>query len=323
MRRGAQDRLHVPAAWLAESGTALYIGLIALIAGASGLYYILFPELGALGHDIFKRPRGTWARAPLMLILTPLSTAVAGTLIARNLPYGLLSVLLDVGFSVLAITVLRSPIAPAISAGLLPLTLGIRSLWYPPSLLVGTGFLAGFAVLYARFGAPSAPVARDMQDVADDEVEEPPRNFSWTPFFFGFLILAFLAGDFTGWRFVLFPPLVVIGFEAFAHPAVCPWAGRPVALPVACALTATAGVLCVLVLGTGPIGAMCSVLTGVLVLRVLDLHVPPALAVGLLPFVMTHPGFRFPLAVLLGTGIETAVLLLWRRFAGSIAVRAG
>ncbi len=322
MRRGAQGGHRVPAAWLTESGTALYIGLIALIAGASGLYYILFPELGALGHDIFNRPRGTWARAPLMLIITPLSTAVIGTLIARSLPYGLLSVLLDVGFSVLAITVMRSPIAPAISAGLLPLTLGIRSLRYPPSLLVGTGLLAGIAVLRARLGAPSAPVARELQGEADDEVEQAPRNFSWAPFFFGFLILAFLASDVTGWRFVLFPPLVVIGFEAFAHSAVCPWAGRPVALPLACGLTATAGVLCVLALGTGPIGAMCSVLAGALVLRVLDLHVPPALAVGLLPFVMAHPGFRFPLAVLLGTGLETAVFLVWRRFAGSIAVRA-
>jgi len=57
----------------------------------------------------------------------------------------------------------------------------------------------------------------------------------------------------------------------------------------------------------------------VLVLRVLDLHVPPALAVGLLPFVMAHPGFRFPLAVLLGTGLETTAFLTWRWFARSMA----
>ena len=322
MRQSEKGALGAPRAWVEESGTAVYIGLIALIARSSGLYFILFPELGALGHDILKRPEGTWARAPVMLIVTPLLTAVVGTLIARDLPYGLLSVLLDVGCSVLAITVLRSPIAPAISAGLLPLILGIRSFWYPPSLLIGTGLLAFVAVLRTWRIVPRAAATREAQDVLDDEVEEAPRGLSWIPFFLVFLILTFVASDLTGWRFILFPPLVVIGFEAFAHPVVCPWATRPMALMFACGLTAAAGVLCVLLLGTGPIGAMCSILAAVLVLRVLELHVPPALAVGLLPFVMAHPSFRFPLAVLVGTGIETAAFLAWRRFARSFAIRA-
>lgn len=321
MTAGEEGELHAPRAWIAESGTVLYIGLIALIAGTSGLYYILFPELGALGHDIFKRPAGTWARAPLMLIVTPALTAVVGTMIARDLPYGLLSVLLDVGCSVLAITILRSPIAPAISAGLLPLILGIRSFWYPPSLLIGTGLLAFVAVLRTWVSAPREAAVREAQDVLDDVVEEAPQGLSWLPFFVVFLILTFAASDLTGWRFVLFPPLVVIGFEAFAHPAACPWAARPVALMAACGLSASAGVLCVVLLGTGPLGAMCSILTAALVLHVLDLHVPPALAVAMLPFVMPHPTFRFPLAVLVGTGVETAAFLAWRRLARSIVTR--
>ncbi|EQD37481.1 conserved hypothetical protein, membrane, partial [mine drainage metagenome] len=91
-----------PASGWPSPRPSLYIGLIALVAQASGYVYVLFPELGALGHDILKRPRGTWARAPLMLIFTPLATAVVGTLITRHLPYGVTSVLLDVGFSVVA-----------------------------------------------------------------------------------------------------------------------------------------------------------------------------------------------------------------------------
>jgi hypothetical protein len=323
MKQGEAGTPGAPSAWVTESATALYVGLIALLARSSGLYFILFPELGALGHDIFKRPDGTWARAPLLLIVTPLLTAVVGTLIARDLPYGLPSVLLDVGCSVLAITVLRSPIAPALSAGLLPLILAIHSFWYPPSLLIGTGLLAFVAVLRSWLTVPRAPVARAAQDVLDDEVEEAPRRLNWIPFFLVFLILTYATSDLTGWRFVLFPPLVVIGFEAFVHPAACPWAARPIALMVACGLTAAAGVLCVVLLGTGPVGAMCSILLAVLVLRVLDLHVPPALAAGLLPFVMAHPSFRLPLAVLVGTGIETAAFLAWRRFSRTFAVRAG
>ena len=295
-----------------ESSAVLYIGLVALIARVCGHAYVLFPELAALGHDVIKRPAGAWAKAPVLLVATPLLTAVFGTFVARHLPYGMSAVLLDVGVSVIIIAVLNSPIAPAISAGLLPLILGVRSWWYPPSLLIGTGLLAAIATLRSRFVASRDVAEIAQRDRAEDEVERPPSQFGWLPFFFAFVLLAYMLSELTGLRLVLFPPLVVIGFEAFAHVEVCPWAARPVALVTACALSATAGVLCVALLGAGPLGAMCTVLAGVIVLRVFDLHVPPALAVGLLPFVMSHPSDQFVLAVVLGTTLESAVFFAWR-----------
>ena len=48
-----------------------YIAIIAEIACATGAIYVLFPELGALSHDVMTRPRGTWANAPLLLAITP------------------------------------------------------------------------------------------------------------------------------------------------------------------------------------------------------------------------------------------------------------
>lgn len=299
--------------WLAEAASALYIGVIALVAQTTGIFYVLFPELGALGHDVLKRPRGTWASAPLLLVATPFLTAVGGTLITRHLQYGMVAVLLDVGYSVLVIGAMRSPIAPAISAGLLPLCLSIRSWWYPPSLLIGTGVLAATAALRRRRAGAPTPALTDPHDLVDDIVEEPPPGYGWVPFFVAFLLVTIAASEITGWRLVLFPPLVVIAFEAFAHSAVCPWAGRPIALTLACGVTALAGVLCATHLGTGPLGAMSSMLAGVAVLRVLDLHIPPALAVGLLPFVIPHPDYRFPLAVTLGTAIQAGTLWSWRR----------
>ena len=310
----------VMSAWWAEGVAVLYIGLIAAVAKASGHAYVLFPELAALGHDVLKRPAGSWARAPLMLVTTPLLTAVIGTLLARHLPYGLLAVMLDVGFAVLVIALLKSPIAPAISAGLLPLVLGVRSWWYPPSLLIGTGLLAGIAALRTRFAPPA--VALTPEDRVDDEVESAPGKLAWLPAFGLFLGVTALLSQVTGWRLVLFPPLVVIGFEAFAHAEVCPWARRPLALMLACTLTATAGLASMAVLGTGPLGAMCTLLAGGIVLRALDLHVPPALAVGLLPFVMPHPSAHYAVAVLLGTSVETGLFLLWRRLAPGVIARA-
>ena len=99
----------------------VYIAIIAEIACATGAVYVLFPELGALSHDVMTRPRGTWASAPLLLAITPVLTGVIGIVFTRSLPYGYLSVLLTVAGAITVILALRSPVAPAISAGLLPL----------------------------------------------------------------------------------------------------------------------------------------------------------------------------------------------------------
>ncbi len=290
--------------------TGGYIAALALLAHVVGVAYILFPELGALSHDIFKRPHGTWARAPVLLVLTPALTAVLGSLLTRELSYGPVAVLLSVGSSILVIRLLRSPIAPAISAGLLPLALGIRSWLYAPSILIGTVALALLSLPWRRFIPPPRPTVRDL---ADDITERAPSRYGWLAFFLGFVTLGATAASLSGQRLLLYPPLVVMGFEMFAHPAVCPWARRPLLLPLVCVVTATGGVALVAWLGIGPLAAAGSILIGIAVLAALDLHAPPALAVGLLPFVIARPGFMFPVAVAGGTALLSVSFLLWRR----------
>jgi hypothetical protein len=142
----------------------------------TGVAYVLFPELAALSYDVFTRPKGTWAKAPLMLVVTPFLAAVAGILIEQHLSYGFTSVLLSIAIALLIIKTLNSPVAPAISAGLLPVVLGEGSWWYPVSILFGTASL----------------------------------------------VISIWLAKVTGMRFILFPPLVVIGYEMFAHSEVCP-----------------------------------------------------------------------------------------------------
>ena len=96
----------------AELLALAYIAIVAEVAIATGAFYILFPELGALSHDIFTRPRGSWASAPVLLVVTPVLTALLGTLITRSLPYGYLSVMLAVVGALAIVLALRSPIAP-------------------------------------------------------------------------------------------------------------------------------------------------------------------------------------------------------------------
>jgi hypothetical protein len=299
----------------AELIAILYIALIAEIAHATSAFYVLFPELGALSQDVLTRPRGTWASAPLLLAITPVLTGVIGVIVTQALPYGFLSVLLTVSGAIAVIMALRSPIAPAISAGLLPLVLGVKSWWYPPGILLGTVILAVLSVSWRELGVAQnwlEPIS--ATEVVDEAIEQTPEGYYWLIPLMLFVATAMLFVKLTGLRFILFPPLVVIGFEMFGHTAICPWAKRPLILPVACLLTAAVGLLFWNLLGVGPIAVACSMAGGVAVLRLCDLHVPPALAVALLPFVMDRPTMAYPLSVGIGTLLMTLWFLFYKSF---------
>jgi hypothetical protein len=292
----------------AELVAITYIAIIAEVALKTGAFYVLFPELGALAYDVLTRPRGTWARAPVLLAVTPVLTAVIGVFVTRTMPYGYLSVLLTVGGAVTIILALKSPIAPAISAGLLPLVLGMKSWLYPPGILLGTATLAALSVLWGRFClAQNQPVRSTSEELLEDMIEISGSGYQWLVALILFVALAVFFVQLSGLRFILFPPLVVIGFEMLGHTTICPWATRPALLPAACSLTAAGGLLFWKTLGVGPAAASCRMTWGILVLRAFDLHVPPALAIALLPMVMGKPGIAYPFSV----GIGTLLMTLW------------
>ena len=293
-----------------ESTSVVFIGAIAFLARWTGFDLLMFPELGALANDIIKRPHGTWARAPVMLVLTPLLTAVIGMWINQHMAFGVVSVLLDVVLAMVLIEVIRSPIAPGISAGLLPLVLDVHSWWYPLAITVGTAALAIISILRLRWHPPRP--AQSISDKVDNVMEKPAAKPLWlVPFLLLVTGLA-IAAQRDGWRMLLFPPLVVTGFEMFAHPLVCPWARRPWRLPLACALSALVGVATVNQWGPGVGAAVLSMTAGLLVLRELDLYAPPVLAVGLLPMVLPHPTYRFVMAVLMSTVALTIAFRIWQ-----------
>ncbi len=283
-----------------------YVAVVAAFAGASGAFYIMFPELGALAYDVFGRPRGRWSNAPTHLATTPVITGAIGILITRILPYGFLSVLLNVGGALAVIVALGSPIAPAISAGLLPLVLGVRSWGYPPAIMFGTALLAAASVPWRTLmvnrsaGATRNPVR---------SAPEIPSGLFWVIAYFAFLVGAVAIVKLTGLRFILFPPLAVIGFEMFGHTESCAWAGQPFRLPLVCFLTAAGGLAFHHLLGVTWMTAALSMAWGMAVLQVFRVHVPPALAVALLPMVMDAPTAWYPVSV--GLGMLALTLWFW------------
>jgi hypothetical protein len=215
----------------AAIAATVYIAVVAAVAGATGAFYIMFPELGALAYDVFGRPRGRWSNAPIHLATTPVITGAIGIAITRLLPYGFLSVLLNVGGAFAVIAILDSPIAPAISAGLLPLVLGVTSWFYPLGIMFGTVLLAAASFAWRSLMVGQLGKARPgLRQVSADA----PPGLTWVIAYFAFLTLAVAMVRLTGLRFILFPPLAVIGFEMFSHAESCAWANRPFRLPIAC-----------------------------------------------------------------------------------------
>ena len=301
---------------LGDLATTGYIAIICILAQISDFRLLLFPELGALSNEILRKPKGTWANAPIMLMITPFFTGLIGSLITHHLPYGMPSILLSVFAGIIIIRLLGSPIAPAISAGLLPVTLGETSWWYPCSLLVGTGLLASLSVFQRRL-----TLSRPHQAPSDIKLlhhsDTAHSGISWILFFVFFLLTAAYFATQTQIRFLLFPPLIVIAYEMFAHASLCPWAKYPWILPLACGLTACAGVTIVGWLGAGPLAAALAVFYSTVVLRGLDIHIPPVIAVSLLPFVIPHPDYHYVVAVTLGTLLLTIIYSFWRFLAFS------
>lgn len=299
--------------WAAEFVAIGYMAAVAAAAALSGFAMLLFPELGALAHDVLTRPWGKWARQPVRLVLTPVLTAIVGTIATCLLPYHVLTILLVVCISIGIIRLLRSTIAPAISAGVLPLVLGLKSWLYPPGIAAGLVGLAIMSVIWKRWAEPvaEAPATSDVDDI----LESAPRGWAWMVALLAFVAVAGLAAQLTGLRFILFPPLIVVAYEMFGHPETCPWAKRPMSLPLACGLTALVGIALLKVLGPGPMTAALGMAWGVLVLAGFNVHMPPALAVGLIPLVINKPTWMYPVSVTIGTLALTVASLLYSRWA--------
>jgi hypothetical protein len=118
----------------------------------SGIYLLLFPELAALSHDVITRPRGKWASQPWRMILTPTLTATLGLFVSRHVSYGAIAIAAVALGSLLIIKLLRSAIAPAISAGVLPIVLDERSWVYPAAIFAGLVGLVALLLSWRRYG---------------------------------------------------------------------------------------------------------------------------------------------------------------------------
>jgi hypothetical protein len=294
-----------------------YMGLIAYAAHISGIYLLLFPGLAALSHDVITRPRGKWASQPWRMIFTPTLTAILGLFVSRDLISGTIAIAAVAVGSLLIIKLLRSAIAPAISAGVLPIMLDERNWAYPAAILAGLVGLVSLLLLWRRYGPdhPSTNEAEHSRLV--DALETEPHDRFWVITLLAFVLVLRIFAEHTGLRFLLFPPLVVMAYEVFGPPGVPGWMARPALFPLVCFLTASIGLFASLTLHATFTGIALTMICSIGILRAFKVHMPPALAVGILAFVIKTPNFWYPISV--GIGTVALMICFWARgyFQGS------
>lgn len=283
---------------LGEFLTLLFVTGVSHAAAITGISYILFPELAAISYGVLTKLQGTWARSHFLLIVTPTLTAIIGVLIAKIFPYSVYSVILSIFSALVIVRSLNSPIAPALAAGYLPVILGEGSWWYPLSVFVSIILL----VIVLKFLLKTFPnYLPPLQDQSTSTaVQHTKQDWQGTVAFILFIFAALIVSYFSELRFILFPPLVVISFEMLTKPNHCPWTGRPIALFITSILVVGVGLLTKNYLDSATLGVSITMATGILTCRIYNLYLPPAMAIGLLPFVTEHPDVRLLYSVTIG-----------------------
>jgi len=274
---------------------------------------LLFPELAAVTYDVLARPRGKWASQPVRMMVTPTLTAAAGLLVTRHTSYSALAVLVLVLASLSLIKLLRTTMSPAISAGVLPLALALQHWVYPPAIGVGFVGLAVIQAIWRRYGPASD--SRTDGATASSAVEPTEGNPAHRFWYFTLVVFVVALGavaQITGLHFVLFPPLIVMAYEIFAHAELPDWIARPAMVPIVYVITASVGLLASGLPEAGQAaGVVVTLVVSILLLRASKIHIPPALAISLLPFVIHRPDIWFVAPV--GTGIIALTLCFMAR----------
>jgi hypothetical protein len=191
----------------------------------------------------------------------------------------------------------------------LPMVLGERAWGYPVAIFADLISLFAVLLLWQRFGPHRTEVSKSESEhstIGDAREALAPGRF-WVVTLIAFVLVLGAAAQWSGLRFLLFPPLIVMAYEIFGHAEVPHWMARPVRFPVVCLLTSATGTLAVHGFRASFVGVAVTMAVSMGILRMFRVHMPPALAVGLLPFVMVAPNAWYPVSVTMGTTALTLV----------------
>lgn len=251
----------------------------------------------ALGVWVLRDPE--WLKRPWHIVVLPtVCAALSVSLNHSDLPT-MARELLILWIVLVILTVTRSFLSPAISAGILPIVLNIHAWVFVYSVFVATGVI-WISVRQRAVGANWPP-----------ERAFPPWRTNMV-----FAIVATLwiaAAGIFGIRDAVLPPIMVFLYGSMrAQPKGWGNVSREIAVLIVAALMSSWGVA---VLHYPIEVAALSLTATILAMRALKTWVPPAGAVALLPLVLPiSPVSKFPILVAILTLIAAAMGFLSQRW---------
>jgi len=250
---------------------------------------IIFPETAALALGVWVLRDPGWLRRPWHLVVLPTGCAAMGVFVNHGAFPTMVRELLILWVVLVLLTVMRSSLSPAISAGLLPIVLNIHAWLFVCSVFLATGII--WVSGRRREKTPTTTVALSFPSW-------------WT--YAGFALVGTLwigAAGFFGVRDGVLPPLLVfLSGTMTAPPKGWGAVSRDTAVLMVAALTSSAA----LVVLQDPIAVAALALAATTAaMRALNTWIPPAGAVALLPLVLPmSPAIKFPIIVaILSVGI--------------------
>jgi len=290
-----------------DFAAVLFVSAVAQMAHWSGLALLLFPELGALAHCVITRPNHAWSKAPAALIVTPTATGLFGIIVMQSFGTGIWQVELVVGISLAIVLILRSPILPALSAGLLPLVLHVSQWTYPIALFLSCSMLGAIAMIRNSRVESSAATGKPSKIVLHGRLD-----LSRIGLFFLFLAGIATLVQLTDRPLLLFPPLAVLGFDILVRQNSHDWVRSPIRLVLLFFVCGLSGIIALRLFGETTLAVAVAMGGALCAKGWLDLYVPPAIAVSIVPFAASTAGTAYPFEVSFSVVLLVALSLLAR-----------
>lgn len=281
------------------------------IAELSGEKEIIFPEICALTIGAWISEQQPWQTNKRRIFILMSAAALFGVLITRyvNLPL-IFQVCLCFGFTGFILTVFKTNFVPIISACILPVYLGTKSLIYPISVSI-----MALIIIFAQYLMEKLHI-RPKNKFVPCEFNYKKQIIKWSKLLLMFGLIALIPFE-THQIYFLAPPLIVM----FTELSNTKSPARKKVSYIIGLMTFAAFTGCVLRYGLNiyfglPL-SICTALACIVLFTALNrikINFPPAGAILLIPMILDkNLLLSFPVEVFFGSVIlSTASLLLFR-----------
>jgi HPP family len=283
------------ARWWGSSRWALPLIVVVPMLGLArvlGTHAIIFPEGAALGMGIWVLGLPGWVASRWHVVALPPLCAAAGVVLAGTDLSRTAAEIAAVTFGLVVLQVFDSRLAPALSAGVLPIVFGIDEWSYPLAVLA---VCVTIAMLWRLI---HHPVARRLDDIVPERYPWPVALVAWIVIV-AWILAAGRALELSA--VVLAPPLFVSALEWLGRGELAPGDGlRRVGLLTGAAVS---GSVAAQLISVGWIAGPLAICATVALMWLLATPHPPALAIALIPQIVGTPGvWSYTTSIAAGAG---------------------